>query len=35
MLITNVKAHHVRIPYDDGVASFRQGASASLVFSKT
>jgi L-alanine-DL-glutamate epimerase-like enolase superfamily enzyme len=28
MLITNVKAHHVRIPYDAGVASFRQGASA-------
>jgi L-alanine-DL-glutamate epimerase-like enolase superfamily enzyme len=28
MLITNVKAHHIRIPYDAGVASFRQGASA-------
>jgi L-alanine-DL-glutamate epimerase-like enolase superfamily enzyme len=28
MLITNVRAHHVRIPYDAGVASFRQGASA-------
>ncbi|WP_029583914.1 mandelate racemase/muconate lactonizing enzyme family protein [Bradyrhizobium sp. URHD0069] len=28
MLITNVKAHHVSIPYDAGVASFRQGASA-------
>ena len=28
MLITNVKAHHVRIPYDAGVASFKQGASA-------
>lgn len=28
MLITNVKAHHVRIPFDAGVASFRQGASA-------
>jgi L-alanine-DL-glutamate epimerase-like enolase superfamily enzyme len=28
MLITNVKAHHVRIPYDAGVASFRQGPSA-------
>jgi L-alanine-DL-glutamate epimerase-like enolase superfamily enzyme len=28
MQITNVKAHHVRIPYDAGVASFRQGASA-------
>jgi L-alanine-DL-glutamate epimerase-like enolase superfamily enzyme len=28
MLITNVRAHHIRIPYDSGVASFRQGASA-------
>ena len=28
MLITNVKAHHIRIPYDAGVASFRQGAAA-------
>jgi len=28
MLITDVRAHHVRIPYDAGVASFRQGASA-------
>jgi L-alanine-DL-glutamate epimerase-like enolase superfamily enzyme len=28
MLITNVKAHHVRIPYDAGVASFKQGPSA-------
>src|SRR6202163_3111537 len=28
MLITNVRAHHVRIPYDAGVASFRQGAAA-------
>jgi L-alanine-DL-glutamate epimerase-like enolase superfamily enzyme len=28
MLITGVRAHHVRIPYDAGVASFRQGASA-------
>jgi L-alanine-DL-glutamate epimerase-like enolase superfamily enzyme len=28
MLITNVRAHHVRIPYDAGVASFKQGASA-------
>jgi L-alanine-DL-glutamate epimerase-like enolase superfamily enzyme len=28
MLITNVRAHHVRIPYDAGVASFRQGASS-------
>jgi L-alanine-DL-glutamate epimerase-like enolase superfamily enzyme len=28
MRITNVKAHHVRIPFDAGVASFRQGASA-------
>lgn len=28
MQITNVRAHHIRIPYDAGVASFRQGASA-------
>jgi L-alanine-DL-glutamate epimerase-like enolase superfamily enzyme len=28
MLITNVRAHHIRIPYDAGVASFKQGASA-------
>jgi L-alanine-DL-glutamate epimerase-like enolase superfamily enzyme len=28
MRITNVRAHHVRIPYDAGVASFKQGASA-------
>ncbi len=28
MLITNVQAHHIRIPYDAGVANFRQGASA-------
>src|ERR1700694_2687349 len=28
MLITDVKAHHVRIPFDAGAASFRQGASA-------
>ena len=28
MLITNLKAHHIRIPYDAGAASFRQGASA-------
>jgi L-alanine-DL-glutamate epimerase-like enolase superfamily enzyme len=28
MLITNIKAHHIRIPYDAGVASFKQGASA-------
>ena len=28
MLITNVRTHHVRIPYDAGAASFRQGASA-------
>jgi L-alanine-DL-glutamate epimerase-like enolase superfamily enzyme len=27
MLITNVRAHHVRIPFDAGVASFKQGAS--------
>src|SRR3954471_5110023 len=28
MLITDVRAHHVRIPYDAGVASFRQGAAS-------
>jgi L-alanine-DL-glutamate epimerase-like enolase superfamily enzyme len=28
MKITDVKAHHIRIPYDAGVASFRQGGSA-------
>jgi hypothetical protein len=28
MLITNVRAHHLRIPYDAGVARFRHGASA-------
>ena len=28
MLITDVRAHHISIPYDSGVASFRQGASA-------
>src|SRR5205807_9377224 len=28
MLITNVRAHHIRIPYDAGVASFTQGASS-------
>jgi L-alanine-DL-glutamate epimerase-like enolase superfamily enzyme len=28
MRITDVRAHHVRIPYDAGVASFKQGASA-------
>lgn len=28
MLITDVRAHHICIPYDAGVASFRQGASA-------
>src|SRR3954469_892719 len=28
MLITEVRPHHIRIPYDAGVASFRQGASA-------
>src|SRR6188768_3644354 len=28
MQITDVRAHHVRIPYDAGVASFKQGASA-------
>jgi L-alanine-DL-glutamate epimerase-like enolase superfamily enzyme len=28
MRITDVRAHHVRIPFDAGPASFRQGASA-------
>ena len=28
MLITNVRAHHIRVPYDAGVASFKQGASS-------
>ena len=28
MKISDVKAHHIRIPYDAGPASFRQGASA-------
>jgi L-alanine-DL-glutamate epimerase-like enolase superfamily enzyme len=28
MLVTDVRARHIRIPYDAGVASFRQGASA-------
>jgi len=28
MLITDVKAHHVRIPFDAGAASFKQGTSA-------
>ena len=28
MHITDVRAHHLRIPYDAGPASFRQGASA-------
>jgi L-alanine-DL-glutamate epimerase-like enolase superfamily enzyme len=28
MRITNVRAHHIRIPYDAGVASFKQGASS-------
>jgi len=28
MEITDVRAHHIRIPYDAGVASFRQGAAA-------
>src|SRR5882724_4492248 len=28
MKITDVRAHHIRIPYDAGPASFRQGASA-------
>src|SRR4029453_8381855 len=28
MKISDVKAHHIRIPYDAGVASFKQGASS-------
>ena len=28
MMITDVRAHHIRIPYDAGVASFKQGASS-------
>jgi L-alanine-DL-glutamate epimerase-like enolase superfamily enzyme len=28
MKITNVRAHHLRIPYDAGPAAFRQGAAA-------
>src|SRR5215510_8951345 len=28
MKITDIRAHHIRIPYDAGVASFRQGASS-------
>src|SRR3954452_8931125 len=28
MQITDVRAHHIRIPYDAGVASFRQGAAS-------
>ena len=28
MQISDVRAHHIRIPYDAGVASFKQGASA-------
>jgi L-alanine-DL-glutamate epimerase-like enolase superfamily enzyme len=28
MLITDVRAHHIKIPYDAGVASFKQGATA-------
>src|SRR4029453_3620763 len=28
MLITNVRAHHISIPYDAGVASFKQGAAS-------
>lgn len=28
MRINDIRAHHVRIPYDAGVASFKQGASA-------
>src|SRR5215217_4152771 len=28
MLITNVRVHHIRIPYDAGVASFKQGAAS-------
>src|SRR5215471_1021492 len=28
MKISDIRAHHIRIPYDAGVASFRQGASS-------
>ena len=28
MLITDVRAHHIRIPYDSGVASFRHGVAS-------
>ena len=28
MKISDIRAHHIRIPYDAGVASFRQGAAA-------
>ena len=28
MKITDIRAHHLRIPYDAGVASFKQGAAA-------
>ena len=28
MLIRDIRAHHIRIPYDAGVANFKQGASA-------
>src|SRR5215216_4448536 len=28
MLLTNVRVHHIRIPYDAGVASFKQGAAS-------
>ena len=28
MLITDVRAHHIRIPFDAGVASFKQGVSS-------
>ena len=28
MLITNVRVHHIRIPYDAGVASYNQGAAS-------
>jgi L-alanine-DL-glutamate epimerase-like enolase superfamily enzyme len=28
MKISDIKAHHIRIPYDAGVASFKQGASS-------
>ena len=28
MKITDIRAHHIRIPYDAGIASFWQGAAA-------